>query len=99
MVGTDRWRVIDWENGAIPDRRFRIRLAELSEGRYGEDDFTVDAGEQEQLTAAILRVAPTREEYQRELQELRQQRDKDRKLEQRHYKELREEIRRLKEVS
>lgn len=91
MVGTDRFRVIDWEQGAIPERRFREKLAQLAGGGATADDFTVNADEQSRLVEAITAVAPTRgEEFHRELQRLREELAKERRAVQRQIKKLRE---------
>lgn len=84
MVGTDRWRVIDWEkNGAIPDSQFRRRLADLSDGRYSPSDFTVDPERRSAEVAELLGLSTRVEEVRRDI-------DADRKTIQRLSRELKQ---------
>lgn len=73
MLGADRYRVIDWErNGAIPDRRYRVKLAELAGNGASPDDFTVDPAELEaEVQAEVVALAER-------VNALERQRDEDR---------------------
>ena len=59
LVGASRGRVIAWTTGvAYPEPRYRVRLAELSEGRYQPDDFAPPnhTARQAELGAAVDRM-------------------------------------------
>lgn len=67
MLGASRGRMIAWTTGeGYPEPRYRIKLAELSKGRYSPEDFAPPspaalralAVRQEELEAEVARMGP-----------------------------------------
>lgn len=99
MLGTDRYRVIAWENkGQIPDAEHRARLAELSglppdtflPPHVGGVEISTDDLEARVATRVEERM---REERQREIRELRSE------LRRELRREVKQEVKRLREAS